>query len=306
MTCKKSSSPTLDVNTAIGSTVLDNIGMRYGESLRKELLGLNTAHETLGFKAKGWFSGANFSAKRGTFLFFINRSSIFSRCSSLDIDRRPLIDRLVDCSPLKRAFEAFYGALLPKNGHPFIYLSLEIDPTKLDVNIHPTKQEVSLMDADEIVEVVCEELQKLLASGSESRSYKVQVSVSCFVSRASLLTIITDSTTGCEEGLRRCPRRRLDFDSAKNSIETENRSEQTRTNGRHDENARFDVRSQSSNPHGRSDDGRRRKSTQQTEEGRQRGDVREAVGERADGKESQADSVRLPTRKRPRAEESRR
>lgn len=31
------------------------------------------------------------------------------------------------------------------------------------------------MDADEIVEVVCEELQRLLASGSESRTYKVQV-----------------------------------------------------------------------------------------------------------------------------------
>lgn len=84
MTCKKSSSSTLDVNTAIGSTVLDNIGMRYGESLRKELLELSVADEPLGFKAKGWFSGANFSAKRGTFLFFVNRSSILSQfCASI-------------------------------------------------------------------------------------------------------------------------------------------------------------------------------------------------------------------------------
>lgn len=79
MTCKKTSSPTLDVNTAVGSTVLDNIGMRYGESLRKELLELKKVDDSLGFKAKGWFSGANFSAKRGTFLFFINRLSFISQ-----------------------------------------------------------------------------------------------------------------------------------------------------------------------------------------------------------------------------------
>jgi DNA mismatch repair protein MLH1 len=82
--CKKASSSTADVNTAIGATVLDNIGMHYGESVRKELVELVCEDAQLGMMAKGWFSGANFSAKKGTFLFFINRAFLF-------LDLLPLI-----------------------------------------------------------------------------------------------------------------------------------------------------------------------------------------------------------------------
>lgn len=84
-------------------------------------------------------------------------------------------DRLVDCSPLKRALEAFYGTLLAKGTHPFVYLSLNIDPTKIDVNVHPTKKEVGFEDEEEIVQLVCEKLAEKLAEQGESRSYKVQV-----------------------------------------------------------------------------------------------------------------------------------
>jgi DNA mismatch repair protein MLH1 len=73
MVCRKVSSSSADVNTAVGASVLDNIGLHYGESVKKELVELNVADETLGVKAHGWFSGANYGAKKGTFLFFINR-----------------------------------------------------------------------------------------------------------------------------------------------------------------------------------------------------------------------------------------
>lgn len=56
-----------------------------------------------------------------------------------------LEDRLVDCPLLKRSFEALYSNLLPKGGHPWLYISLEIDPDRVDVNVHPTKREVSVM-----------------------------------------------------------------------------------------------------------------------------------------------------------------
>ena len=98
--------------------------------------------------------------------------SNFSRCTSAD---SPLIDRLVDCTPLKRAFEGFYGVLLAKGAHPFVYLSLEINPTKVDVNVHPTKREVGFEDEDEIVDLICDALGKKLEKASESRSFKVQV-----------------------------------------------------------------------------------------------------------------------------------
>lgn len=72
--CKKAGSAVSDVQTTIGASVLDNIGLHYGESVKKELIKLDVDDRTLGAKASGWFSGANYSAKKGNFLFFINRA----------------------------------------------------------------------------------------------------------------------------------------------------------------------------------------------------------------------------------------
>lgn len=54
------------------------------------------------------------------------------------------IDRAVESSMLKKMVENIYITLLPKGSHPFIYLSLEINPQNVDVNVHPTKREVCL------------------------------------------------------------------------------------------------------------------------------------------------------------------
>lgn len=155
MVCKKSSSSSADVSTSIGASVLDNIGVHYGENVKKELIAVEVGDTNLGVKAKGWFSNANYGGKKGTFLFFINH-------------------RLVDCTPLRRAFEAFYGTLLAKGAHPFVYLALEIVPSKVDVNVHPTKREVGFEDEDEIVEAICKALGRKLEKSSGSRSFTVQ------------------------------------------------------------------------------------------------------------------------------------
>lgn len=75
MVCKKSSSSSADVSTSIGASVLDNIGVHYGENVKKELIAVEVGDTNLGVKAKGWFSNANYGGKKGTFLFFINRLS---------------------------------------------------------------------------------------------------------------------------------------------------------------------------------------------------------------------------------------
>ena len=51
-------------------------------------------------------------------------------------------DRLVDCTSLKRATEFVYSAILPQASKPFIYMSINLPPEHVDVNIHPTKKEV--------------------------------------------------------------------------------------------------------------------------------------------------------------------
>ena len=51
--------------------------------------------------------------------------------------------RLVDNINLKRAIESIYSEYLPKHTGPFLYLSIDMPPQRIDVNVHPTKREVN-------------------------------------------------------------------------------------------------------------------------------------------------------------------
>jgi len=51
-------------------------------------------------------------------------------------------NRLVSSSQLKRSIKQLYQNYLPKGNHFFVYLSLSLRPSDLDVNVHPNKKEV--------------------------------------------------------------------------------------------------------------------------------------------------------------------
>lgn len=82
--------------------------------------------------------------------------------------------RLVTCEPLKRAISSIYQFFLPKGNQPFMYLSLEIEPQNLDVNVHPTKREVRFLYEDEIIEIISAKVHQLLSSIDSSRKFKTQ------------------------------------------------------------------------------------------------------------------------------------
>lgn len=63
---------------------------------------------------------------------------------------------------------------LPKGGHPFVYLSIEIEPHRVDVNVHPTKREVNFLHEDETVELITEKIREQLAAVDTSRSFLTQ------------------------------------------------------------------------------------------------------------------------------------
>ncbi|CAD6931065.1 hypothetical protein CF336_g4803 [Tilletia laevis] len=81
--------------------------------------------------------------------------------------------RLVDYPSLKRAMEAMYSGLLPKGGHPWLYISLEIEPNRIDVSVHPTKREVHFLDEGEIMESVCTRAEARLTGANTSRTFKL-------------------------------------------------------------------------------------------------------------------------------------
>ena len=55
-------------------------------------------------------------------------------------------NRFIKDSYLHHAVVTAYDNLLPKDTHPFYVIMLEIDPARIDVNVHPTKQEIKFED----------------------------------------------------------------------------------------------------------------------------------------------------------------
>ncbi len=54
--------------------------------------------------------------------------------------------RFIKSSYLHHAVVSAYDDLLPKDTYPFYVIYLDIDPARIDVNVHPTKQEIKFED----------------------------------------------------------------------------------------------------------------------------------------------------------------
>jgi DNA mismatch repair protein MutL len=74
------------------------------------------------------------------------------------VNRRFVRDR-----SLLHAALAGYGELLEKGRYPLLVLHLRLDPTSVDVNVHPQKLEVRLQQADAVYSVVRESVRSVCA-----------------------------------------------------------------------------------------------------------------------------------------------
>jgi DNA mismatch repair protein MLH1 len=81
----------------------------------------------------------------------------------------------VDSPTLKRTIEQVYSLYLPKGHHPFMYISLHLDPRTVDVNVHPTKSEVRFLHEDEIIDKIREQVVQKLDSTNATRTFSTQV-----------------------------------------------------------------------------------------------------------------------------------
>ncbi|CAD7087927.1 unnamed protein product [Hermetia illucens] len=144
------------VRTNANSTIVDNIRTVYGNDIAKELFEINLEDADSQFKMKGFVTNLNYSAKRGINLLFINH-------------------RLVESKSLKTAVESVYSEYLGKDNRPFTYISLEINPENLDVNVHPTKHEVHFLNEHEIIESIRLHLDEKLSSNNSTRKFYREV-----------------------------------------------------------------------------------------------------------------------------------
>jgi DNA mismatch repair protein MLH1 len=154
--CKKAGDNSgTSISVPAAATTKDRIRQIHGSAAANELVNLHAEDQRWGFKCDGWISNANYNAKRTTLLLFINH-------------------RAVESPAIKKSLEQTYATFLPKGGHPFVYLSLDIEPQRVDVNVHPTKREVHFLNEDEIVAIICDEIRGSLSKVDTSRSFMTQ------------------------------------------------------------------------------------------------------------------------------------
>uniref|UniRef100_A0A1A9W6X3 DNA mismatch repair protein S5 domain-containing protein n=1 Tax=Glossina brevipalpis TaxID=37001 RepID=A0A1A9W6X3_9MUSC len=146
----------VSLKTNASSTQEANIQIIYGNDISKELMAINYEDQVLKFSMSGLITKVNYSNKKGIMLLFINH-------------------RLVESTALKAAVDNVYSTYLPKGMHPFIYLSLEMEPRNLDVNVHPTKHEVHFLYEDEIVEKIKTQIETQLLGSNATRIFYKQL-----------------------------------------------------------------------------------------------------------------------------------
>ncbi|KAJ4832053.1 DNA mismatch repair protein [Turnera subulata] len=162
--CRKHGAARPDVHSIPTPSRLDSIRSVYGLSVADNLIKVHHSHSHTPtsslFELDGFISNSNYLAKKTTLLLFIN-------------------DRLVECTALKRALEIVYAATLPKASKPFVYMSLVLPSHHVDVNVHPTKKEVSLLNQELIIEKIQSAVESTLRTSNDARMFQEQTVNPC-------------------------------------------------------------------------------------------------------------------------------
>ncbi|MGI6567243.1 MAG: DNA mismatch repair endonuclease MutL [Firmicutes bacterium] len=74
--------------------------------------------------------------------------------------------RIVESSLLANAMEKGYQTMLPRRRYPIGVLALTLDPSRIDVNVHPTKREIRFSDSSEVYKQVLVAVRQALEAST--------------------------------------------------------------------------------------------------------------------------------------------
>uniref|UniRef100_UPI0011780625 DNA mismatch repair endonuclease MutL n=1 Tax=Candidatus Entotheonella palauensis TaxID=93172 RepID=UPI0011780625 len=114
------------------------LGMRppYGGRTAPAAELLDLAHEEEGLKIEGVLAGPEHCGRSTSKQYLI-------------VQGRPISSRLMT-GAVQRCFEG----LLPEGHHPVFMLWIDMDPKKIDVNVHPTKREIRLANEGQVIAAI--------------------------------------------------------------------------------------------------------------------------------------------------------
>lgn len=123
------------------STRIVNI---FGKNYQQQLAAID--EKTSELNIHGFIGKPEFSKKtRGDQYFFVNK-------------------RFIKSHTLNHAVSRAYQHLIPSGNHPFFVLFIDIDPKKIDINVHPTKTEIKFDDERTVYGIIESTVKKSLGA----------------------------------------------------------------------------------------------------------------------------------------------
>lgn len=130
------------LNSPGDGKLINTIRSIYGKDITENLIELN--HESQFFKVSGYIGNNNvYRANKNLQHIYINKRYVKSKI---------ILD----------AISEGYKSLIPINKHAVCFLNIEINPSKIDVNIHPTKLELKFENEQQIYVELKEYIRKSL------------------------------------------------------------------------------------------------------------------------------------------------
>lgn len=132
------------VKTSGGNNLLKAIHEIYGLDISKNMLEVNGSNND--FDIYGYISKPNTQKSNRNYITTI------------------VNNRVVKNNELNKIIIDAYHTYMPDNKFPIIVLKIETDPSLIDVNIHPTKQDIKISKTKELEELIFDEIKKALYS----------------------------------------------------------------------------------------------------------------------------------------------
>mmetsp|Transcript_81135 Transcript_81135/g.216779 ORF Transcript_81135/g.216779 Transcript_81135/m.216779 type:complete len:640 (-) Transcript_81135:70-1989(-) len=155
ISCKKFGSAVADLRSPGGCTSTKQVAeMIFGSTLTRELIPIYQCSDApaVAVTMKGLVSNANYSRQKLTVILFIN-------------------NRLVESAGLRKVAEDVYEELLPRGQHPWVFMSLSLCGSNVDVNVHPTKKQVHFLEEEAVFQFVGDSIREALRGRNDSRSF---------------------------------------------------------------------------------------------------------------------------------------
>ncbi len=123
-------------------SMLQRISQLYGNPYKERFY--NVEEETDLLKIKGFVGKPEYVRKtRGEQYLFVN-------------------GRFIKHPALSAAVERAYEGMLPDHSYPSYFIGLQVDPSRIDINIHPTKTEVKFVDEHAMFAILRSAVKKAL------------------------------------------------------------------------------------------------------------------------------------------------